>query len=49
MQVLGGMTCDEIAEATDQQPGAVMTQLFRARQRLKALLGARAVAEGGRT
>jgi len=48
MQVLGGMSCDEIAAATDQQPGAVMTQLFRARQRLKDLLGGRAAAEGGR-
>jgi RNA polymerase sigma-70 factor (ECF subfamily) len=42
------MSCDEIAAATDQQPGAVMTQLFRARQRLKDLLGGRAAAEGGR-
>jgi len=48
MQVLGGMSCDEIAAATDQQPGAVMTQLFRARQRLKDLLGGRTAAEGGR-
>ncbi|TCV92813.1 RNA polymerase sigma-70 factor (ECF subfamily) [Luteibacter rhizovicinus] len=47
MQVLGGMSCDEIAVATEQQPGAVMTQLFRARQRLKSLLGGRAAAEGG--
>jgi RNA polymerase sigma-70 factor (ECF subfamily) len=48
MQVLGGMSCEEIAEATQQQPGAVMTQLFRARQRLKAMLGGRAAADGGR-
>ncbi|MET4676868.1 MULTISPECIES: sigma-70 family RNA polymerase sigma factor [unclassified Luteibacter] len=48
MQVLGGMSCEEIAEATHQQPGAVMTQLFRARQRLKAMLGGRAAADGGR-
>jgi RNA polymerase sigma-70 factor (ECF subfamily) len=49
MQVLGGMSCDEIAEATGQQPGAVMTQLFRARQRLKQMLGGgRASAEGAR-
>lgn len=48
MQVLGGMTGDEIAERTGQQPGAVTTQLFRARQRLKDLLGGRAVAEGSR-
>lgn len=49
MQVLGGMSCDEIAAATDQQPGAVMTQLFRARQRLKRLLGGKAAMEGGRS
>lgn len=49
MQVLGGMSCDEIAASTGQQPGAVMTQLFRARQRLRQLLGGRAAAEGGRT
>ncbi|SEM56730.1 RNA polymerase sigma-70 factor, ECF subfamily [Luteibacter sp. UNCMF331Sha3.1] len=48
MQVLGGMTGDEIAERTGQQPGAVTTQLFRARQRLKDLLGGRALAEGSR-
>ncbi len=47
MQVLGGMSCDEIAAATDQQPGAVMTQLFRARQQLKALLQGKATSEGG--
>lgn len=38
MQVLGGMSCDEIAAELNQQSGAVMTQLFRARQKLKALL-----------
>lgn len=42
MQVLGGFTCAEIAAALNQQPGAVMTQLFRARQQLKSLLGANA-------
>lgn len=49
MQVLGGMSADEIAESTGQKAGAVMTQLFRARQQLKKLLGGRAAAEGGRT
>ena len=39
LQVLGGMSCEEIAAELDQQPGAVMTQLFRARQKLKAMLG----------
>jgi len=48
MQVLGGMTGDEIAERTGQQPGAVTTQLFRARQRLKDLLGGPAAAERSR-
>ena len=38
-----------IAASTGQKPGAVMTQLFRARQQLKRLLGGRAAAEGGRT
>lgn len=42
MQVLGGMSCDEIAAELQQQSGAVMTQLFRARQKLKTqLLGGR--------
>ena len=38
LQVLGGMSCEEIAIELGQQPGAVMTQLFRARQKLKAIL-----------
>lgn len=38
LQVLGGMSCEEIAKELGQQPGAVMTQLFRARQRLKSIL-----------
>ena len=38
LQVLGGMSCEEIANELGQQPGAVMTQLFRARQRLKSIL-----------
>lgn len=38
LQVLGGLTCDEIAIELGQQPGAVMTQLFRARQQLKSIM-----------
>lgn len=38
MQVLGGFSCDEIARELDQSPAAVMTQLFRARQKLKSVL-----------
>ncbi|HET7161120.1 MAG TPA: sigma-70 family RNA polymerase sigma factor [Rhodanobacteraceae bacterium] len=38
MQVLGGFSCEEIAEALGVKPGAVMTQLFRARHKLRKLL-----------
>lgn len=38
MQVLGGFSCDEIAQELKLTPAAVMTQLFRARQKLKAAL-----------
>lgn len=38
MQVLGGFSCEDIARELGERPGAVMTQLFRARQKLKALL-----------
>lgn len=38
MQVLGGFSCEEIATELDCKPGAVMTQLFRARQKLRAML-----------
>jgi RNA polymerase sigma-70 factor (ECF subfamily) len=38
MQVLGGFSCDEIASELKITPAAVMTQLFRARQKLKAML-----------
>mgnify|MGYP001603094921 CR=1 FL=1 len=38
LQMLGGMSCDEIAAELRQQSGAVMTQLFRARQKLKSIL-----------
>lgn len=39
MQVLGGFSCEEIARELDISAAAVMTQLFRARQKLKVLLG----------
>jgi RNA polymerase sigma-70 factor (ECF subfamily) len=38
MQVLGGFSCDEIACELKLTPAAVMTQLFRARQKLKTML-----------
>ncbi len=38
MQVLGGYTCDEIGEMLDIKSGAVMTRLFRARKKMRALL-----------
>ena len=38
MQVLGGFSCDEIASELKISPAAVMTQLFRARQKLKVML-----------
>ncbi len=43
MQVLGGFSCEEIAAELGVKPGAVMTQLFRARHKLRTLL------EGGTT
>lgn len=38
LQVLGGFSCEEIASELQLSSAAVMTQLFRARQKLKALL-----------
>lgn len=38
MQVLGGFSCEEIAEQLGLSQSAVMTQLFRARQKLKTAL-----------
>lgn len=38
LQVLGGFSCDEIAEILGSTRSAVMTQLFRARQQLKGVL-----------
>lgn len=37
MQVLGGLSCSEIAEALNLSEGAVMTRLTRARQALRKL------------
>jgi len=39
LQVLGGFSCEEIARELKITPAAVMTQVFRARQKLKAMLG----------
>lgn len=38
MQVLGGFSCEEIAQELNITPAAVMTQVFRARQKLKGML-----------
>lgn len=38
LQVLGGFSCEEIARQLQLTEAAVMTQVFRARQKLKALL-----------
>jgi RNA polymerase sigma-70 factor, ECF subfamily len=38
MQVLGGFSCEEIARELKITPAAVMTQVFRARQKLKTML-----------
>lgn len=38
MQVLGGFSCEEIADQLGLSQSAVMTQLFRARQKLKTAL-----------
>lgn len=40
LQVLGGYSCQEIADELGITRSAVMTQLFRARQQLKGKLGA---------
>jgi len=45
LQVLGGFSCDEIARELAITPAAVMTQVFRARQKLKAMLGGEEVRE----
>lgn len=38
LQVLGGFSCEEIARELNLSGAAVMTQLFRARQKLKTML-----------
>ena len=38
LQVIGGYSCDEIANIIDVKPGAVMTRVFRARQKLRKIL-----------
>ncbi len=38
LQVLGGYSCDEIGEIIGIKSGAVMTRLFRARKKLRAIL-----------
>ncbi len=38
LQVLAGYSCEEIARLLDLSKGAVMTRLFRARQKLRAIL-----------
>lgn len=35
LQALGGYSCEEIADIMQIKPGAVMTRLFRARQKLR--------------
>ena len=39
MQVLGGFSCDEIATILDISSSAVMTRLFRARKKMRQMLG----------
>lgn len=38
LQVLGGYSCEQIGEMLNLQPGAVMTRLSRARQKLRKML-----------
>jgi len=38
LQVLGGYTCNEIGEIMGIKSGAVMTRVFRARKKLRAML-----------
>lgn len=39
LQVMGGYTCDEIGEIMGIKAGAVMTRVFRARKKLRMILG----------
>ena len=47
MQVLGGFSCDEIAEILDLSTSAVMTRLFRARKKMRQILGHESVPQLG--
>lgn len=38
LQVIGGYSCDDIAEIIGVKPGAVMTRVFRSRQKLNKIL-----------
>jgi RNA polymerase sigma-70 factor (ECF subfamily) len=38
LQVLGGYSCEGIGEIMNIKPGAVMTRVFRARKKLRAIL-----------
>jgi RNA polymerase sigma-70 factor (ECF subfamily) len=46
MQVLGGFSVDEIAGELNLSASAVLTRLFRARNKLRTLYGLSAVADG---
>ena len=39
LQVLGGYTCEEIGKILGIKAGAVMTRVFRARKKLRVILG----------
>ncbi len=38
LQIIGGYSCDEIAKIINSKPGAVMTRLSRARQKMRELM-----------
>ena len=47
MQVLGGFSCEEIASILDISSSAVMTRLFRARKKMRQILGHESVPQLG--
>ena len=47
LQVLGGFSCDEIADTMGISSSAVMTRLFRSRKQMRELLGEDAVRRNG--
>jgi len=47
MQVLGGFSCDEIATILNISSSAVMTRLFRARKKMRQVLGHESVPQLG--